>query len=229
MQAEIQLDVMVVKGNYTLTTFFQRGEGPFTIVLKNVVARGNASVGVERDGKIRTQDIAMDIGFRNMTMNFENLGKFNHQINLSHRNSNYFSLAKGFLGSVFQSIINGAPNLVFDSMKPFLLQEAYQRLRTEIDGNIDKVAAGYRLPNSISPLDMAIAEARKKLRSAGFDPYRLQDYNHTVGLIAMKLTNTWITGASSFYRVGDIILGLDNNTMTIGKRNCAFYFFGLVE
>lgn len=210
---------MVVKGNYTLSAIFQKGEGPFTILLKNVVAKGNASVGVERDGKIRTQDIAMDLAFSNMTMNFENLGRFKHQIDFSYHNANNLSLAKGFLGSVFQSIVNGAPNLVFDSMKPFLLQEAYQKLRTEIDGNIDKVAADYRLPNSISPLDMAIAEARKKLRSAGFDPYRLQNYNHTVGLIAMKLSNTWITGASSFYRVGDIILGLDNNTMTIGEKN----------
>lgn len=123
------------------------------------------------------------------------------------------------MGSVFQSIINSAPNLVFDSMKPFLLQEAYQKLRAEIDTNIDKLTAGHRLPNSISPLDMAIAEARKKLRIAGFDPYLLPNYNHTVGLLTMTLTNTWITGASSFYRVGDIVLGLDNNTITVGNEN----------
>lgn len=121
------------------------------------------------------------------------------------------------MGNVFQSIINNSPNQVFDSMKPYLLQEAHQKLRTEIDSNIDKVAANYALPNSISPLDMAIAEARKKLRSIGFDPYHLQDYNHTVGLISMKLKNTWISGASSFYRVGDIILSLDNNTIAVGK------------
>lgn len=28
----------------------------------------------------------------------------------------------GFMGSIFQSIINNAPNLVFDSMKPFMLK-----------------------------------------------------------------------------------------------------------
>lgn len=72
--AEIQLDVMLVKGNYTLTSFFTSTNGPFTISLKNVVAKGNATVGVERDGKVRTEDIVMDLNFSDMTMDFQNLG-----------------------------------------------------------------------------------------------------------------------------------------------------------
>lgn len=72
--AEIQLDVMLVKGNYTLSSFFTSANGPFTIILKNVVAKGNATVGVERDGKVRTEDIKMDLSFSDMTMDFQNLG-----------------------------------------------------------------------------------------------------------------------------------------------------------
>lgn len=70
----IQLDVMLVKGNYTLSAFLTSANGPFTIVLKNVVAKGNATVAVERDGKVRTQDVVMDLGFADMTMDFQNLG-----------------------------------------------------------------------------------------------------------------------------------------------------------
>lgn len=74
MNASIELDVMLVKGNYTLSAFFSKAEGPFTVHLKNVSVQGNASLAVERDGQIRTQDIVMDIGFGNMAMDFVNLG-----------------------------------------------------------------------------------------------------------------------------------------------------------
>lgn len=76
MKTEIQLDVMLIKGNYTLASFFSSANGPFTVTLKNVAAKGNASVAVERDGKIRTQEISMDMTFSDMTMDFQNLGKF---------------------------------------------------------------------------------------------------------------------------------------------------------
>lgn len=75
MKSEIQLDVMLIKGNYTLSTLFTSANGPFTVTLKNVIAKGNASVAVERDGKIRTQEIAMDMNFSDLTMDFQNLGK----------------------------------------------------------------------------------------------------------------------------------------------------------
>lgn len=74
---------MHVLGNYTLSSFFSKAEGPFTVILKNVFVKGNASLTVERDGKIRTQDINMDITFSDMTMNFENLGK-SWKINLEN-------------------------------------------------------------------------------------------------------------------------------------------------
>lgn len=124
------------------------------------------------------------------------------------------------MGSIFQSIINGAPNLVFDSIKPYMLKDAYEKIRTEVDGNIAKLAGDFLFPNSITPLDMAISELRKKVRQMGYDPFTLKDYNHTVGLFAMKLQNTWISGGSSFYRVGDIVISMDNNTITIRMILC---------
>lgn len=56
------------------------------------------------------------------------------------------------------------------------------------------------------------------MRALGYDPYKVKDYNHTVGLFEMKMTNTWITGISSFYRVGEITVGVDNLTMSIGMQ-----------
>lgn len=121
----------------------------------------------------------------------------------------------GFMGSIFQSFVNSAPNLVFDAIKPFMLTEAYTKIRQEINQNIEKISGDHSFPNSITPLDMAIAKARKYVRENGYDPYKVKDYNHTVGIFAVEMSNTWITGVSSFYRVGDIIVALENNTVII--------------
>lgn len=76
MKAEIQLDLMLIKGNYTLSSLFSKANGPFEVTLKNVAAKGNASIAVERDGKLRTQDISMDMTFSDLQTDFQNLGTY---------------------------------------------------------------------------------------------------------------------------------------------------------
>ncbi|XP_030556609.1 uncharacterized protein LOC115759729 [Drosophila novamexicana] len=194
IEAGIQLDEMLVKGNYILSSFFSKTNGPFTVLLKNVYVRGSATLGVERDGHLTTEQIKMDITFGEMAMDFQNLG---------------------FLGSVFQSVINSAPNVVFDAMKPFMLQEADKQLRTEINAFIEKNMGDRRMPNSITPLDSAIAEGRKLVRQKGLDPYHVADMNRTMGVFSVQLSNTWINGISSFYRVGNITAAMQNNTVSL--------------
>lgn len=76
VNAGVQVDQMIVVGNYSLSALLSTRSGPFTVILKNVFTQGNASLGVEIDGKIRTQTINMDIVFSDMSMDFQNLGKF---------------------------------------------------------------------------------------------------------------------------------------------------------
>lgn len=103
-----------------------------------------------------------------------------------------------------------------------MLKEAYSKLRTEIDSKLKDSMADYALPNSISPLDMAIGEARRRVREMGFDPMVVKNYNHTIGLFSCQLKNTWVKGVSGFYRVGDLIMSLDNNTVTIGECESSY-------
>lgn len=105
----IGFETLTLKGDYSLSSFVSRSKGekssselcsrlikffflgPFTIHLKNVLIDGNATVGVERDGKLRTQHTNIDVTFSDMTMDFKNLG---------------------FLAAVFQSLANSASNVV---------------------------------------------------------------------------------------------------------------------
>ncbi|XP_058115945.1 uncharacterized protein LOC131284901 [Anopheles ziemanni] len=199
VRAQISIDEIAVNGNYTMSTFFNRAEGPFTVLMKNVLTNANVSLAVERDGTLRTKDIELDIAFDDLAMDFQNLG---------------------FMGSIFQSVANSASNLVYDTMKPFMLAEAYAKIREEVDTRMLNVTVenGFVLPNSISPLDMAIGEMRTLVRNKGLDPFLVPDYNNTAGIFGMQTMHTWITGGSSFYRYGDISVTMENNTATLGMH-----------
>lgn len=69
--------------------------------------------------------------------------------------------------AMFQSVLNSASNAVFGAVKPFMLSEAYTKISTKINEALDSASKDFVLPNSISPLDMAIAEGRKKFRQMG--------------------------------------------------------------
>jgi len=69
-------------------------------------------------------------------------------------------------------------------------------------------------PNSISPFDMAIAEARKQVSQMGYDPYKLKDYTQAVGLFTVTSSHTWITGLASFYRMGNITISMENRIVS---------------
>lgn len=133
------------------------------------------------------------------------------------------------VGNFFQGIINDSPDSVFNTMKPYMLQDAYGKMRTEIDTNINEWMGGRQLPNSIKPLDMAIGEGRRRVREMGYDPLIVRNYNHSIGLFTMQLRNTWINGISGFYRIGDVQLNLDNNTVSMGTNFFRFHSFSFSD
>uniref|UniRef100_A0A2H1WHE6 SFRICE_032319 n=1 Tax=Spodoptera frugiperda TaxID=7108 RepID=A0A2H1WHE6_SPOFR len=191
VHAAMTIDVLQARGNYTMSTWLNRAQGPFTVDVTGLKIIARATLGVERDGKLRAQDIVIDLSFSTIAVNFENLG---------------------FFGGMFQGIINTVGNFLFDSIKPYVLKEAYTKVRAEINTRLDAVAGDMQFPNSISPLDMVIIDVRKKVRDMHLDPYKMKDYNATVSVFTVSLTNTWITGISAFQRVGNITFQLENNT-----------------
>lgn len=54
---------------------------------------------------------------------------------------------------------------LFNNVKPFLIRDSKAKITQEIDDNIDKMIGKYGLiPNSLSPIDYIIAEARRMVR-----------------------------------------------------------------
>ncbi|XP_053990193.1 uncharacterized protein LOC128882579 [Hylaeus volcanicus] len=192
MQVSVALSIQAldIRGLYTLSSWLSRSAGNFTVELKGVTVKGIARLDVGTDGKLHAQDIDMDLMFEKIDMDFKNLG---------------------FLGSVFQGLINSVGTFIFDSIKPFILKEVNTNVRGEVNKQISQLPQYF--PNSISPFDMAIAEARKQVSQMGYDPFRVKDYSQTVGIFTVTSTHTWVTGLASFYRMGNITLSMENQTV----------------
>ena len=192
MQVSVALSIqsLDIRGLYTLSSWLSRSAGNFTVKLTGVVVKGVARLEVGADGKLHAQDIDMDLTFQKIDMDFQNLG---------------------FLGSVFQGVINSIGTFIFDSIKPFILKEVNDNIRGEVNKQISQLPQYF--PNSISPFDMAVAEGRKQVSQMGYDPFRVKDYSQTVGIFTVTSTHTWVNGLASFYRMGNITLSMENGTV----------------
>ncbi|XP_066246839.1 uncharacterized protein [Euwallacea similis] len=190
VEAALLIDKMDIIGNYTLRTWFSSAQGAFTVKLTKVNIKAEANLEVQKNGSLEAQDIAMDITFKDMAMDFQGLG---------------------FFASMFQGIINSVGTFVFDSIKPFILSEANTNIRNDINKQVSKFPQ--KFPNSISPFDQLVAEVRRKVQFMGYDPYKVADYNSSAGIFDVYLSHTWLYGGSSFHRTKDIIFEMKNNSL----------------
>lgn len=189
------MERLLIKGQYTMSTWLSRSQGDFNVTLQGVLVTGLASLEVNKNGQLEAQNIKMDITFQHIAMNFQNLG---------------------FMGSLFQGIINSVGTFLFDSIKPIILSQ----VNTDVRGDVNKhiMEMPQRFPNSIPPIDMVISEVRKYVRCKNYDPYRVDNYNNTAGLFTVELTNIWLNGLATFYRVGNMTVSMKNNILNVGMH-----------
>lgn len=190
VSAALSIARLDIRGLYTLSSWISSSAGDFTVVLTGVNVEGIARLEVGTDGKLQAQNIDMDLTFENIDMDFKNLG---------------------FLGSVFQGVVNSIGSFIFDSIKPFILKEVNTNMRGEVNKQISQLPQYF--PNSISPFDMAVAEARRQVSQMGYDPYKVKDYSQAVGIFTVTSSHTWVTGLASFYRMGNVTLSMNNGTV----------------
>ncbi|XP_055609673.1 uncharacterized protein LOC129756710 [Uranotaenia lowii] len=197
VRVEVQMGEMLIDGNYTLSAFVSGSSGPFKVILSDITSVGNVTLAIDREGALQTKDVDFDFKFSDMTVDFENLG---------------------FMGRLFQRVVNAASDIIIESIKPYMLREVHAKIQSEIDGRIALISEtkGIVFPNSISPLDMFIGEARILLRKNRLDPFLVPDYNNSLSLVQVRLSNTWLRGLTSFYRVGDVSVAVSNHSATIG-------------
>lgn len=195
MKAEVaaRIDAVNILGNYTLCTWFSCSAGGFTVTLDGVLITGVAGLEVGPGGRLRAEEIGMDVTFDDIAMDFKNLG---------------------LMMSMFQGIINKVGSFLFDNVKPFILSEVNTKVRAEVDKQVAGVDV--RFPSSLAPIDMMVADARHTVRTMGYDPYRLPDITKRVGPVQATLSHLFATGLSSFYRRGNVTVWMRDHVVHAG-------------
>nr|XP_018914135.1 PREDICTED: uncharacterized protein LOC109042037 [Bemisia tabaci]XP_018914137.1 PREDICTED: uncharacterized protein LOC109042037 [Bemisia tabaci]XP_018914138.1 PREDICTED: uncharacterized protein LOC109042037 [Bemisia tabaci]XP_018914139.1 PREDICTED: uncharacterized protein LOC109042037 [Bemisia tabaci] len=186
----VKMDNLMVFGNHTISTWLSSSSGGFNVTLVGIYIEAIAMLEVARGGYLEATDIKMDIVFQDIEMDFQNLG---------------------LMGSFFQGMINTVGTFIFDSIKPYILSQI--NLQAGINKNLRDIPQTF--PNSIPPLDLAVAEGRKYVRGKGFDPYKIADYHYSSHLLTLDITHTWLYGLASFYRVGNITAQMEKNALDI--------------
>ncbi|KAI4458734.1 hypothetical protein MML48_7g00004553 [Holotrichia oblita] len=195
----VTMENLIVRGNYTAKTLLSSSKGPYTVKLKEVYGQVVAKLRVESEGYLEAEEIKTKINPKHIDMKFEGLGG---------------------VASFLQSIMNSLGKFIFDSIEPYISKQSDAMARVEINKRSREFPQ--RFPNSISPFDQVLSMARQIVRKQGYDPYEVPNYNTTLGMFSVEMTHTWLTGLSSFHRVGNISFVLLNNTfegnMEIGTQ-----------
>lgn len=186
------MDMLEVRGKYSVNMFINSHQGHFTANLTGIHSVALATLGVERDGKLRAQNISVDVTLKNIAVNFDNAG---------------------LLAILLQGVFNSMSTFLYDSIKPYLLRDAHSNMREAINKKVDQIVGDIEFPNTISPLDMIMIDFRKKIKQMNMDPLKINDYYSDIGVFNIGLNETWITGLSSLHRIGNVTLQLENHTL----------------
>ncbi|CAL8109661.1 unnamed protein product [Orchesella dallaii] len=192
----LSIEQLQILGKYQMSSWFTRSKGPCNITVIQVAAEAAVDFFVDPEGILQVQNIAVDVKFTDIKMNFENLG---------------------LLASAFQGVINSAGPFLFESIKPMILSEAESRVRRELNDQTRSMPQ--RFPNSITPIDMVLAAVRVYMREKGLDPFILPNYTWT----KFDLDQGELIGLSSIHRTGPLMVEFEENivklTVNVGAEN----------
>ncbi|KZS07952.1 Uncharacterized protein APZ42_028321 [Daphnia magna] len=189
-------DSLQVIGRYRMSSWFSTSSGDFNVTLISVQAQGFAGLVVDSEGLMQATNITFDVGFKDITMKFENLG---------------------FFGSLFQGIINSVGTFIFDSIKPLILNQINDQVQTNVNTQMRKF--DQILPDSVTPLDMAIAVGRTQIQDGGMDPFSIPEYTNMLGTgVVVKIFNGTLHGLSTIHRTGDVTFNYENGSLVVGAQ-----------
>merc|ERR1712071_430370 len=149
---------------------------------------------VDPDGILRATNVSLDLTFFDIKMKFENLG---------------------FMANIMQGAINSFGTYIFNSIKPTVLKLVDDIVKGNVNSQMRNLS--YRFPESIPPLDTAMANVRTQIRKRNMDPFHIPALAKTLDNgIVIKLSNGTFHGLASIHRSGDIQMGFENNSLVIG-------------
>lgn len=177
-------------GNYSYYgLMMQHYYGSFCVTLLNGYIECDGKLKVTLSGGLAATEIVMDlVSYNKMTISLEKAG-------------------------VLGTFVNILGESLFSAIKPYFLSVISTNIRSNVNEHLQQLKIMF--PNSIPPLDLAIAEFRKLAKVNGLDPYTFEPYQYASSIYSFDFTNIVITGFSSFYRIGDVKILLINHVVHV--------------
>lgn len=188
---------MYIFGNYTLKSWLvQPAAGPFNVTLIDVDAEAAAVLKPDEEGNLQASEMDMDMRFRDCVLDFKNLG---------------------LTASMFQGVISSLGSVMFEGIKPFIINEVNTNMKTDVNAQVRAVTS--KLPKLKVPvLDLAMAEGRLYVKRMGFDPYHIAGRYIKEGPLNFTISELTISGLSNFHRVGDVGLQVRDHVLQMTVR-----------
>lgn len=188
---KLTIDELVVRGRYLLSAWISKTQGDYNMTVFNAQLDVDAELMVDELGYLQVSKMETDIVFGDLKIYFENLG---------------------FLGKMFQGIVNKVGVFIFETMKPTIWNEIEAKL-TEVM-NSESRDIPHQFPTSINPVDQTLAHVRKLIKERNLDPVPLADYSTQSSKWSnFELYNGYLYGLSSIRRTGPMLLGFESNTI----------------
>jgi len=183
-------------GRYGMSSWLTTSTGDFNITLINVNAQGFCGLTVNEDGILQATNISLDLGFYDIKMQFDNVG---------------------FLANILQGAINSLGSFIFNSIKPMILGNVDALIKGQVNSQMRTI--NYQFPESVPPLDAALAVARTKIKERNMDPFRLPDVTRSMeNGVTLRLYDGIFKGLASIHRSGDIQVGFENNSLVVSVQ-----------
>lgn len=193
----------MILGNYTVSgLLIDTTGGPFNVTLTDVLAEGTVYLAKDEDGRIYANRSVTNMNQQNINAEFVNTSSF---------------------------LVNVAATFLFIGIKPYVLNKVDEKLCSDLNARLGTIA--FRLPKEPwSPVDLAVHEARKYVKSRNYDPLVIKNaLSRDDKFFAVRIDKITLNGLSRFTRVGNVTLLMENNTIQFGIRMMTGKIEGTVE
>ncbi|XP_053653386.2 uncharacterized protein [Cherax quadricarinatus] len=188
----LSLPVFNVQGEYSWPGWFSTSEGGANITMDGIEILIEMNLGVDDNGIIAVENLKITMHYDNLVLGFENL---------STQHSILVGTADVFFGTIIQPLIIGNAQ---DKIKNLLNQRLQQRL------------ADKPFPDSISPVDYAVAQIRRELKRKQLDPLKMGRKDVTLAWgITVQLKNMELSGLSTIHRTHEVSAQFIDNAVFI--------------
>lgn len=186
----ISLPAINVQGQYSWPGWWSTSEGGANITMTGIEVLLDMMLSVSDSGVLMVETLKITLTYDNLYLDFENL---------TTQHSILVSTADVFFSTIIQPLIIGNAQ---DKLKRLLNQRLQDRL------------ANNTFPDSISPVDYAVAKARVEMRKKQLDPLKLgrRDINLAWG-ITVQLKDIELTGLATLHRTREVSAQFIDNSV----------------